>query len=89
MVRYRVVFGGKFEKELKKLDTMAARRIAEWIRINLVDTDDPWRYAKAMRGEYEGMYRYRIGDYRVIVKIEQEEVAIICLTVGHRREVYR
>ncbi len=51
--------------------------------------ENPRQRGKAMVGERKGYWRYRIGDYRVIVRIEDERLVIVVIAVGHRREVYR
>ncbi|WP_332819189.1 type II toxin-antitoxin system RelE family toxin [Sphingopyxis sp.] len=51
--------------------------------------DNPRQRGKAMVGERTGYWRYRIGDYRVIARIENRRLVIVVIAIGHRREVYR
>jgi mRNA interferase RelE/StbE len=44
---------------------------------------------KKLKGEFEGVYRYRIGDYRLFYKIENERVLIIVLDISDRKDAYR
>jgi len=55
----------------------------------LLASPDPRSLGKALVGEMSGLWRYLIGDYRLICKIEDREITIIVLEVGHRREIYR
>ena len=50
---------------------------------------DPRALGKALVGEMQGLWRYRVGDYRLICRIEDRAVTILVLEVGHRREIYR
>ncbi len=51
--------------------------------------DDPRRFGKALRHELQGLWRYRIGDYRVVCQIQDEQLIVLALSVGHRRNIYR
>ena len=63
--------------------------IAAWIEKNLVETDDPRRHGKALKIELKDYWRYRVGNYRLLADIDDEEIKIIIIHIGHRREVYR
>ena len=85
---YQVVFSARVVKELKKLDNQTARVIKNWITKNLVDTVDPRIHGKALKGNLTGIWRYRIGDYRLFAEIQDEKLVIFLFEVGHRRDVY-
>jgi mRNA interferase RelE/StbE len=72
-------------KELKKIDSENQKRI-----IKLIDSlkEDPYK-GKQMVGRYKGLFRVRSGDYRVVYSVINDELVVLVLTVGHRREVYR
>lgn len=86
--KYRVELSERFKKEFKKLDKYTQRIIRGWIDKNLVDTADPRIHGKGLTANRNGQWRYRIGDYRLICTIKDEELIILALTVGHRRDVY-
>ncbi|MDL2317857.1 type II toxin-antitoxin system RelE/ParE family toxin [Eubacteriales bacterium OttesenSCG-928-A19] len=88
MAKYQVEFDGRARKTLKKLDRSTANIILSWIKKNLVGTDDPRRSGKALTGELKGLWRYRVGDYRLICHIEDEKVLILILKIGNRRDIY-
>lgn len=85
---YRVETTSRFDKELKKLDKYTQRMIIAWIDKNLEGCDNPRLHGKGLTANRSGQWRYRIGDYRFICVIEDEQLVILALTVGHRREVY-
>ena len=87
-MKYQVVYSQRAIKELKKLDKYTKRIIKSWIDKNLVDCEDPRVHGKGLTANRSGQWRYRIGDYRLICQIEDEELVILALTVGHRRDVY-
>lgn len=76
-------------KELKALDRQVARRIVKTLEERIAATDDPRTLGVALVGEHAGYWRWRIGDYRVIARVEDERVTILVVRVAHRREVYR
>ena len=76
-------------KELKKLDRSVARRIITTLEERIATLDDPRTLGSALTGDHAGYWRWRVGDYRVVARIEDERVVIIVVRVAHRREVYR
>lgn len=89
MANYTVAFEMRARKALKKLDKSTANILLAWIQKNLVGTDNPRRIGKALAGELRGLWRYRVGDYRLICHIEDQEVFILVLEIGNRREIYK
>jgi mRNA interferase RelE/StbE len=76
------------ERELGRIDRQAAKRIVIAMR-SLALLDNPRDRGKALAGEWAGHWRYRVGDYRVIARIEDGRMVIVVVALGHRREVYR
>lgn len=79
----------KFDKEFKKLDGYTQRMVKSWILKNLEGVADPRIHGQALTGHRRGLWRFRIGDYRLICLLEDERLVILALTVGHRKELYR
>ena len=86
---YRVEFTESSIKTLKKMDKQTSKVIKNWIVKNLVGTSDPRLHGKALVGNLKGMWRYRIGDYRLFAEIHDETVTILIVEIGHRREIYK
>ncbi len=87
-MKYSIETTPRFEKEFKKLDKYTQRMIKNWIVKNLDGCNDPRQHGKGLTANRSGQWRYRIGDYRLICEIQDDELIILALTVGHRREVY-
>ena len=86
---YSVRFSESALKELKKLDRQSARVIKNWVVKNLVDCTDPRSCGKALAGNLKGIWRYRVGDYRLFADIQDGIVTIFIFEVAHRREIYK
>lgn len=87
---WRIEFDRRAEKELSKLDPVAARRILKFLRDRLATLDDPRTIGEALKGAKFGhLWKYRVGDYRVVASIEDAVVTVLVLRIGNRREVYR
>ena len=78
----------RFDKSFKKLDRYTQRIIKSWIEKNLLDCENPRAHGKSLTANRSGQWRYRIGDYRIICHIDDDELIILALNVGHRRTVY-
>jgi mRNA interferase RelE/StbE len=77
-------------KDLKKLDPQIAKCILSFLFDRLSKLENPRSLGEALTGPRFGEYwKYCIGDYRTIVKIEDTVLAIIVVAIGNRREVYR
>ena len=74
--------------DLKKLDKQTLKILFNWIEKNLSNTDDSRSKGKALVGNKKGYWRYKIGDYRLITRIEDDRLIIIAINFKHRREVY-
>lgn len=76
-------------KELRKLDRQVAARILTTLEQRIATLDDPRTIGGPLAGEHAGYWRWRIGDYRVVARIEDERVTVLVVRVAHRRDVYR
>jgi mRNA interferase RelE/StbE len=86
---WRIEFVPAAAKEIKKLGKVEAARILATIENRIAALDDPRSVGSALTGEFGGLWCWRIGDYRVIARIEDERITILIVRVAHRREVYR
>jgi len=76
-------------KELDKLDQQVAKRILRFLHKRVASLKDPRSIGHALKGSKFGEYwRYRVGDYRIITKIEDNILLIIVLRIGHRNQIY-
>ena len=86
---FKVAFTKEALKSLKKLDKGIARLITSWILKNLEGCTDPRAHGKGLVANHSGQWRYRIGDYRLLCEIQDEQILILILEIGHRREIYK
>ena len=87
---WRIEFEDAALKDLAKLDKPVARRILAFLRQRVAVLDDPRSVGEALKGSRLGeFWKYRVGDYRVVVHIEDGALCVLVLKVGNRREVYR
>lgn len=85
---YSIKFSKEAQKTLKKMDKFQSKLIMNWIKNNLLNTNDPRQHGKGLSANKAGFWRYRVGDYRIIADIEDEELIILIIKVGHRRKIY-
>ena len=83
---YKVAYLNSVEEDLKKLDKATARKILN--RIETYLACDPKELGKPLKGEFQGYWRYRWGNYRVIYKISEREILILILRISNRKDVY-
>lgn len=77
------------QKQIRDLDRPIQKRIFSYFRTRVLVAEDPRRLGKSLTGDKGGLWRYRIGDYRAICKLEDDRLVVLVLAVGHRRDIYR
>lgn len=75
--------------QLRKLDKPTAKRIMDYMDERVAPLNDPRLVAKALTGQLGDLWRYRVGDFRVVCEIRDNELVVLALMIGHRKEVYR
>lgn len=83
----KVVFSANVLKQLKKLDKPTSSRIVAYMA-EVSKLKNPRERGKMLVGNLLGFWRYRVGDYRILCRIKDDELVISVVEVGHRREVY-
>ena len=76
-------------KELNAIGTTQASRIVKFLSTRLSKLDDPRSIGERLKGRLGQLWKYRIGDYRIIADIQDKVLLILVVRIGHRREVYR
>jgi len=77
-------------KNLDQLDRQVACRILKFLSERVSCLDDPRCIGQALQGHRLGsLWKYRVGDYRIIASIEDSKMLVLVVRVGHRQEVYR
>jgi len=75
-------------KELKKLDRQAQGDILTYLDQRVAGKADPRRFGKGLRAGLAGLWRYRVGAYRIICQIKNRELLVLVVSVGHRKNIY-
>ena len=88
-MKYKIIFEKNADKQLKKIDITQQRIIVNWIAKNLENTNDLRIFGKFLKGNLKDYWRYRIGNYRIIAEINDDEVKILIIEVGHRKDIYK
>ena len=87
-MRYRVIYEERALKQLRKMERKISEKIILWIEKNLNGCESPRSKGKALSGTLTGMWRYRIGDHRILAEIKDGELIILVIEVRNRKNVY-
>jgi mRNA interferase RelE/StbE len=87
---WKVELSATAGRELAGLDPQHRKRILRFLSDRVAKLDDPRTIGKPLQGSLlEEFWRYRVGDYRLICKIEDTRLLVLVLRIGHRKEIYR
>ena len=76
-------------RDLRKLDRQGARRIRDFLHLRVAAAENPRSLGHALTGPLKGLWRYRVGDYRIVCDIRDDKLVVLVIEIGHRREIYR
>jgi mRNA interferase RelE/StbE len=86
---WRIEFSADANRQIEKLDRQVARRIEKFLRDRVALLDNPRSIGKPLHGpRYGELWRYRVGDYRLICRIQDDRVIIVVVAIGDRKEIY-
>jgi len=77
------------KRKLSKLDKPVQKRIATFLQTRIQGAENPRNTGKALQGRLSGLWRYRVGDYRLLCRLEDDALIVLVIEIGHRKEVYR
>lgn len=89
---YEVKFTESAEKDFKKLsktNKAIAKLIKKWILENLIGTQNPKQRGKVLTGNLKGLWRYRVGSYRIVAEIKDDVLLILIIEISDRKETYK
>jgi mRNA interferase RelE/StbE len=86
---WQIEFDSEAENDLKKIDREMQRRIMRYLRERIATGKDPRRFGAPLRRELSGLWKYRLGDYRIICRIEDKKVVVYVIRIGHRKDIYK
>ena len=85
----RIEINRTAEKQIQKLSRAAQGQIIRFLRERVQAADNPRQWGKPLHGDKGRLWRYRVGDYRLICDIQDERITVMVVGVGHRKDVYR
>jgi len=85
---WKIEFDADAARDFRKLDPSAQRQIHRYLRERIATDEDPRRFGKPLIGDLSGLWRYRVADFRLVCRIEDDHVVVLVLAVGHRRGIY-
>jgi mRNA interferase RelE/StbE len=77
------------KKQLAKLDKPISKRIIQWLRDRIDGCENPRLWGEALVGEFTGLWKYRVGNFRLICDIRDEKLIVLVVELGNRKEVYK
>ena len=86
---WRIEWDERAVKDLKRLDRQARRRILQFMAERVETGSNPRAAGRALRGPLGEFWRYRVGPYRIVCRIEDDRLVVLVVRVAHRREAYR
>lgn len=86
---WRVEISRTAEKQIQKLNRTAQESLIRFLRERVQPADNPRQLGRPLHGDKGGLWRYRVGDYRLICDIQDERITVLAVRVGHRKDVYR
>jgi len=87
-VNWAYRFDERALKELRKLGHQAQRDILGYLDERVAGNADPRRFGKTLKADLAGLWRYRVGDFRILCQIKDRELLVLVVAVGHRKDVY-
>lgn len=85
---WRVEWDDRARKELRKLDNPVQKEILNYLRARIVESKNPRLFGHNLSRNKAGLWRYRVGNYRLICRIDDDILVVLIVGVGHRKEVY-
>ena len=87
---WTIEYAQSSKKPMERLDPMVRRRIRQILSERVATLDDPRQIGGPLEGaHFAGLWRYRVGDYRILVDIQDGKLIVLVVGIGHRGEVYR
>jgi mRNA interferase RelE/StbE len=85
---WKVEWEDAARRELRRMGHSEQQRGIRYLRERIATAEDPRRFGKALTANKTGLWRYRVGDHRIVCRIEDDRFIVLVLAVGHRKEIY-
>ncbi len=88
MIKWKLELTTTFDSSFSKLNLVMQKRVYTFLNTKLLNHPDPQKLAKLLQGDLKGLHRFRVGDYRILIKIKRDVLVVVALDVQHRRDIY-
>ncbi len=85
---WTIEFDERAQRDLAKLDKPIAKRIRRFLEDRVAPANNPRAFGKPLQHDLSGLWRYRVGDYRILCSIEDDKLIVLVVEIGHRKSVY-
>jgi mRNA interferase RelE/StbE len=86
---WTIEFEERAKRDLSKLDKSIQREIVRYLETRIANSHDPRSFGHALSHNLSGLWRYRVRDYRIVCKLEQDRLIVLVVAIGHRSQVYK
>jgi mRNA interferase RelE/StbE len=86
---WTIEFEERAERDLSMLDKSIQREIMKYLETRIANSYDPRSFGHALSHNLSGLWRYRVRDYRIVCKLEQDRLIVLVVAIGHRSQVYK
>lgn len=88
VLTWTIEWDDRARKELRKLDSSIQKEILSYLRLRIAESDNSRIFGQSLSGNKSGLWRYRVGNYRIICRIADDAFVVLVIGVGHRKEIY-
>jgi mRNA interferase RelE/StbE len=85
---WTIEFDERAQHDLSKLDKPVAKRIRRFLEDRVAPAQDARAFGHSLKHQFSGLWRYRVGDYRILCQIEDEKLIVLVIEIGHRSSIY-
>ena len=86
---WTIEYAKSTRKDIRKIDPKTRTRIRNYLETRIATLDDPRQLGRVLKGEQGELWRYRVGNYRLICKIQDKVMTVLLVRIGHRKVIYR
>lgn len=86
---WQIKYLASVQKTVRKLDPQTRQRLHNFLEKRIASLEDPRMMGKGLKGTEADLWRYRVGDYRIVCELRDQELIVLVVRLGHRREIYR
>ncbi len=87
---WTIEYSEAVRRDVRKIDKQNQKRIRDFLEDRVLELDHPRQLGKPLKGsQFQNLWRYRVGNYRILCEIQEERIVVLVVAIGHRKDVYR